>query len=101
MSVRTMVAAPLLAVATVVAVGAVAGSASADGTAAAGLDGTCDLGDVCFYCNSSTSGSMADFAYAVRDFGSDWQGAHDVVPPAVCQNLDNTYNENASFVLTD
>jgi hypothetical protein len=132
---RTVVAAPLFALALTVT-GAVSGSASADdrefGITGGHYDGICDTHEICLYFNSDFQGSVADFGSGVPDFAgkvfkgpgagrgqavknnaasvcnshpiyaavvyfnSHYSGKADVIPPNDCENLRNTYNENAS-----
>jgi hypothetical protein len=48
--------------------------------------------------NAASACNKDDNLTARVYFNSDWQGEYDSIAPGTCENLVNTYNENASFV---
>ena len=49
--------------------------------------------------NNAASACNKDNRLTARIFyNSNWEGVYDDIPPNTCETLDDTYNENASFV---
>ncbi|MFC7491837.1 MULTISPECIES: peptidase inhibitor family I36 protein [unclassified Knoellia] len=54
---------------------------------AAGRDGVCNTGEVCFYYNSDFAGSLSDFTTSIADYGTSQPECYDFKGPGAGQGL--------------
>jgi len=74
---RTILARHLAAGASVLVLAAGAFAVPASTASAAGRDGVCDSGEVCFYYNSNQQGSVSDFTDSVGNYGNTQPSCYD------------------------
>jgi len=78
---RTILARHLAAGASVLVLAAGAFAVPASTASAAGRDGVCDSGEVCFYYNSNQQGSVSDFTNSVGNYGNTQPSCYDFKGP--------------------